>query len=375
MRDEVGQAEGDFGGQTVLLRSWGQLSARRVDHGDQRQPQFGRHPDAASGQAQPSGSERRSVPVLADDHARVTADPREGENEPVLRPRLQRHRIGGGRADQVSGPRPASLAGAQDRLPRRSAGQAGGLRRRGGFARRGGLARREGKRGEHPVQERGELARRDDGIDQPVGVQILGGLHAFRERGAVQRLVDARPEEADQGAGLGDRQMPQGGPGGEHPARGGMPQIGDVKKVGGPVRGDRRRDLHHLQEGDGALLHAGATRGGQGDHRQALGGRALDGPHQALPGGHPDRSAQEGELGCRHRHAAPADQARPGDHRLVQPGLLARCGQVGGVGRSRPHAGRAGVPRAERAGIQQCVEQITCVHAPGLPHNGQGARF
>ena len=28
VRDEVGQAEGDFGGQTVLLRSWGQLGAR-----------------------------------------------------------------------------------------------------------------------------------------------------------------------------------------------------------------------------------------------------------------------------------------------------------------------------------------------------------
>jgi hypothetical protein len=55
-----------------------------------------------------------------------------------------------------------------------------------------------------------------------------------------------------------------------------MPQVDQVGQMSGLVRGDRRGDLHHLQERDGAFLHAGAAGGGRGNYRQALGGGPFD---------------------------------------------------------------------------------------------------
>ena len=78
-----------------------------------------------------------------------------------------------------------------------------------------------GPGGEHPqrpVGDLGDLLVRDDGVDQAVVGQVLGGLHARRERLAVERLVDPRAQEADRGAGLGDRDVAGRAPRGEHPA-------------------------------------------------------------------------------------------------------------------------------------------------------------
>jgi hypothetical protein len=55
----------------------------------------------------------------------------------------------------------------------------------------------------------GQGARRYDGVDEAAGVQVLGELHAVRESAAGERLVDARAEEAEQGAGLGHGDVPQ----------------------------------------------------------------------------------------------------------------------------------------------------------------------
>ena len=63
----------------------------------------------------------------------------------------------------------------------------------------------------------------------------------------------------------------------------------------------------------------------------------------------------------------PAEQPLPGDHRFVQTGLPPGFGQVGGVGRIRPHVDRVSVPRPECARVQQQGKQIMRVHraAPG----------
>jgi hypothetical protein len=136
--------------------------------------------------------------------------------------------------------------------------------------------------------------------------------------------------------------------------------------MSGLVHGDRRGDLHYLHERDGAFLHAGAAGGGQADHRQAFGGGPFDGSRQPLCGRYADRPAEETELARRNRHPPAAEQPFPGDHRFIQTRLPPGFGQVGGVGRIRPHVDRAGVPRPERARVQQ-GKQIMRVHraAPG----------
>jgi hypothetical protein len=111
------------------------------------------------------------VAVLGDEHAWVAADVGQGQDDPRL---VQRCYVGGGQTDQVGGAWPAGPAGAQDRFPRRPGRDRSGVRP-------GRAARLGGDRGEHAVQEGGEFARRDQGVDQPVGVQVLGPLGAFGE--------------------------------------------------------------------------------------------------------------------------------------------------------------------------------------------------
>ena len=219
-----------------------------------------------------------------------------------------------------------------------------------------------GQRGEQPAEVGGQIRRADHGVDQTVGVQVRGGLHAAGERRAVQGLIDAGAEETDERARLGQGQVTEGRPGGEHPSAGGMAQVDDVGQVSGLVRGDRHRDLRHLQERDRALLHAGAAGGGQRDQRQPLGGGPFDGPGQPFPGRHADRPAQETELARGDGHPPPGQHALAGDHRFVQAGPVPRRGQAGGVGGVRPHIGRGLVPRPERARGQQRAQQFTGLH-------------
>ena len=142
----------------------------------------------------------RPVAVLGDEHARVAADPGQGQDEPRL---VQRCYVGGGQADQVGGTLPVGPAGAQDRFSRRSGRDWSG-------AWPGRATRLGGDRGEHAVLEGGELARRDRGVNQPVSMQVLGPLGALGESRPRQGLVGPRAEEADQRARLGHGEMPKG---------------------------------------------------------------------------------------------------------------------------------------------------------------------
>ena len=68
-------------------------------------------------------------------------------------------------------------------------------------------------------------------VDDAVLLQVLGGLHADRERLAVQLFVDPRTEETDQRARLRDRDVAERTPRCEHPAGGRMPQIHQIGQV------------------------------------------------------------------------------------------------------------------------------------------------
>ena len=61
------------------------------------------------------------------------------------------------------------------------------------------------------------------------------------ERLAVERLVDPRPEEADQRARLGDGDVPERAPGGDHAAGGGVAQVDEVGQAGLPCAPRRPR--------------------------------------------------------------------------------------------------------------------------------------
>ncbi len=156
-----------------------------------------------------------------------------------------------------------------------------------------------------------EVLRREHCVDEAEAVEVLGHLDAFWELVAVERLVDARAEEPDQGAGLGPGELTERPPGGKNPTRRRMPQVDEVGQTRVAVLHERLDDLDHLQEGDRALLHPRAARYRRCDERQPLGGGPFDRLGEAFGRGDPKGSAKEGELARDHAHAATADHAFP----------------------------------------------------------------
>ena len=67
---------------------------------------------------------------------------------------------------------------------------------------------RRGEHVQHPGEQPGQLGRGHDAVEQAVREQVLRGLHAGRELPAVQGGVDARAEERDQCARLGQGELP-----------------------------------------------------------------------------------------------------------------------------------------------------------------------
>ena len=146
---------------------------------------------------------------------------------------------------------PVGAARRLHRFPGRYVGQWLGVRQLGWFA---GRIRHHRERAIEGGTQGGQRQHR---IDHAMSLQVLRGLHPGRERFTVEVLVDPGAEEADQRAGLGRGDVPEGTPGGEHPTGGGVSQVDEVGQVGLFVQFDGGGDLDHLQKGDGALLHAG----------------------------------------------------------------------------------------------------------------------
>ena len=149
------------------------------------------------------------------------------------------------------------------------------------------------------------------GVDEAQAVEVLGHLDSFGEGLFVERLVDPRPEETDEGAGLGPGELAERAPGGEHAARGRMAQVDEIGKPRRRCCDERLDDLDHLQEGDRALLHPRAARHRRRDERESLGGRPLDRLGQPFCRGDAQGAAEEGELAGDDADTPSPDSALP----------------------------------------------------------------
>ena len=151
-------------------------------------------------------------------------------------------------------PRPSRLARASDRVRARSAGC--------------GRARRPAAPSALSTSAR-QLLGGDHGVDDAVRGEVLRGLHAGRERPPVQRLVDLRPEEADERPGLGDGHVRRASPTRRRRRRwsGAAGRRGRAgRRPGGPSAPGRSSTI--CDEGGRALLHAGAA--GRGGRQQRM---------------------------------------------------------------------------------------------------------
>ena len=196
--------------------------------------------------------------LLADHHRGLAAESgqrqqRGGRLAVAAGPR-QQHPLGRAVPQQVPDAGAVGAAGGLHRIPRRHVGDRAPV-----SGARGGEPGRSRQHRQRAVQRRAQQFDRDDAVDDAVPVQVLRGLDARRERLAVEVLVDPRPEEADQRARLGGGDVAQRPPRREHPAGRRVPQIHQVGQMRLLVQFDRGGDLDHLQEGDRALLHAGAA--------------------------------------------------------------------------------------------------------------------
>ena len=333
--DQVGEAPGDLAGEATVLRVRRQRGPLGVDHGHQRQPQLAGQPHAAARLAQRLGAERvvggLAPPVLAQEHAGCLPEPHQCDQQPgvglALAGAVERYDVGGGVPQQASYAGPVGAPGPGDGVP--------GVDVRDlvvpGLRHRVDAEPRRVQDGERAVQDVRDLVGCDDGVDDAVGVEVLGRLHAVGEGPSVERLVDPRAEEPHQGARLGDGHVAEGAPGGHHPAGRGVAQVDQVGESGGLVRRDRLADPHHLHEGRRPLLHPGAAADRGSEQREALAGGALDRRHQPVGGVAPDRAGQEAELPGDHGHAATSQPPLAGDDRLVDAAALGRSDQLGGV--------------------------------------------
>ncbi len=291
---------GDLAGEAAVLRVRRQRRALGVDHGHQRQPELGGETHSPTGLAQRLGAHRvvlgLAAAVLPEEDARRAPEAGQRDQQPrvglALAGAVQRDDVLGGVAQEPAYAGAVLAPAAGDGVP----GVHVGHRVLRGL---GHLRQPLGPRVEHAegaVEHVGDVLERQHGVDDAAGVEVLRGLHALGERLAVERLVDPRPEEADQRAGLGHGHVAQRAPGGHHPAGGGVAQVDEVGQPGLLVRGDGGGDPHHLHERRGALLHPGAAADGRREQRQVLGGGALDGRDQPVGGGAADRAGEEAEL-------------------------------------------------------------------------------
>ena len=124
----------------------------------------------------------------------------------------------------------------------------------------------------------------------------------------------------------------QHGVGGQNSARRRVGQHDHIGQAGGLQRLDGNGRAGHLHEGQGALLHARAARGGE-DHQRTV---ARDGffsrLEEGLAGGDAERSAHEGEVLDQHDGRNAADLAVGDGHGVLFAGRLAGGGEAVDVG-------------------------------------------
>ena len=149
----------------------------------------------------------------------------------------------------------------------------------------------------------------------------LRPLEALRQGLADGLLDDPGTGKADQGTGLRQNDVPQGGKAGRDPAGGGVCQDRDIQQALFREAGQRRAGLGHLHQGEDALLHPGAAAGGKEDQGQAVLGGVFDGQgdllsHRRAHGAHEEAAVQHP-----HHTFVAADGAGGSDGGLREAGL------------------------------------------------------
>jgi len=164
----------------------------------------------------------------------------------------------------------------------------------------------------------------NDAIDHSLGEQELGPLESFRQL-LIDRLLDhARSGEPDQRPRLRQDHVADGGEAGRHAPRrrvGHDRDVGDARVV--EPRQERVR-LGHLHQGEDALEHARAARGGDQDQGVAFLEREQDATGDPLTGGRCHAPSEEGEIHDPDHQGPALDRALAHEDGFAQPGFLAR---------------------------------------------------
>ncbi len=240
-----------------------------------------------------------------------------------------------------------------------------GLRAEGAVLRVHGLSARVWGDGA-PCDDGGKrlphVLARDDQVDHAVLALVLGGLHALADRHPGD-IDDTRAREAHRGAGFGDDDVAEEGVARHDAAVGGVGEDADVGHSGLSELPAGARGLGHLHQRDEALLHPGAAGGADDDQGQALLGRALDQPRDALADHPAHRAAAEAGLHHADRDVHARKLRLASDHRILHPGLALGVLELAAVVRERERVAEreVGVPLLEGVAIHRHLKPLTGV--------------
>src|SRR5271155_5169897 len=158
-----------------------------------------------------------------------------------------------------------------------------------------------------------QFLARDDGVEETVFEEELGGLETFGQFLADGLFDDARSGEADERAGLGNIQIAEHRVTGGDAARGGIGEDGNERELGFVHAPERRGNFRELHQADDALHHARAARAGDYDERLFLIERAVYGARDFFTDDGAHRAADKTEFHRAADHGAAIQAACGGD--------------------------------------------------------------
>ncbi len=160
---------------------------------------------------------------------------------------------------------------------------------------------------------------------RPPGRWPAGSRRGRTPGGSFSRVVCSMtrgPRERDQRAGLGVGHVAQRGERRPDAAGRGVHQHHDHRQLGVVHQLEGDHALGHLHQGDDALLHARAARGGDDHQRQPALDAAVAGAHQLLADHRPHAAAEVGEVHDRRDGGVSLDLELGHDQRLGGAGGL-----------------------------------------------------
>src|ERR1700687_3056354 len=206
----------------------------------------------------------------------------------------------------------------------------------------------------------------DDSIEEAVLQNKFGTLKAFGEFLANGLFDDAGACETDESAGFGDIEIAEHCKTGGDAAGGGIGEDGDIGNFFVIEVGKSGGNFCELHEADGALHHAGATGGGNGDERLTSLHGQFGGASDFLSYHGAHRPADETELHGTADYGTALQLAFGGDDGVVEAEFFAGVFQAGRVGFGvdkfkRVGGGHAGVVLGPMT-VEEHFEALARVH-------------